>query len=487
MGAIVSIAIAFMRLTVLSRILSPVDFGIFVVGNSLTVFLATLVQGLFAAALIQRGSSVLSSGNIASAFVWSSASGILLATLVATLQDDLLRLVRLEEGAKIFGLMIPALVVRCIGHVPLSLIQRDLRFKQELVCNVASLITGTVVSIVVAASGMGYLALVYGAWVEATVLAATALTYTHKQVLREPTALGGPALVRQFGGAYAATFALGSLAQQGQHLLLSATQSTLSVGYFARAHALFEAITGGFLGAIVNRLFRIFPLLRNEPNRFRTGFETAIEGLATISLPLSATLFSASMGVVLIVMGSQWKDAAPIFGLFALGVMPRLCYKVTEFAAYSLNRPATTVWRAFINLCLVGGAVTAFAQFGLFLVALSLLTVNFINYLLSASTALRLLGVSWRRFALLHARGLALAVVAMSIQAVVRQTDFSSSNQIIADMIGAGAAIIGVVSCCLMFPQYFLGERLRRVTPKIRFTTRRDRATRQPDRPGNRC
>lgn len=409
-----SLTISFSKLAVLSRLLTPSDFGLFVAANAIIVIVSALNQALFAAPIVQRPPRENAAAIFTASLFFSVAAAALLAVLGAMLAVLAIETIAVPKAAAVTLLwLLPVIVFRGVAQVPLAILQTEHKFQTEVAVNTLSLLTGAAVTIALSFAGLGLQALIYGLWAEVILLAFCTALCTRPSISSKPAFINSIRLSKSFGIGYSMMILLNTSTQQATGLVLSHLQNPHFLGAVSRVQTLTEAIATGTGGAIINRLFRIFALLRHRPNALRAATCVAIELCMVISLPCSVALALHSQAIVQIVLGPQWFECGPAFAVLILTMSPRLTYKITEFsvyasksASYSLPRTATICTITIVSLILAHPN-------SLQMVSTILLCLSLLNYALSAGLVVNLNGIQLRAFAGLHLGATALALLVL--------------------------------------------------------------------------
>lgn len=464
-GSAVSAATMLVRLVILSRLLTPVEFGIFAVSNSLVTFFSGLAYGLFAGVLVQDRNGTQDKQSMASVLFFSVAFGSLFASLMIGFSSQLGAAYRIPAYSEVFAYMAPALALRCLAQVPWAILQREHKFRSEFACTTSSLLVGTVVSVFLAWQGFGFRALVWGLVAETAVLALVAMFASGSSFGAWPSARRAWALVRKFGGSFSITVVCIMMNPGLQCFLVSVNHSPHALGLFTRTQALHETFATTVFGTFINRLFRVFPMMEGDTNKLGRAMAISIETISLVALPVSAMLFLCADSIVRVVLGPSWVEGALLFGIFSLGLMARLCYKITEFVSYALGRAFTTSIRAVLNLFAIALAIVALARYGLEVTVAVVVLIGLANYLASAAIALKALGWTWGAFLMLHARGTSLAVLVTAVILAVQSRAIQGA--VLRDVIACGAGLALAAVCCWAWPKLLLGERILGISPKL--------------------
>ncbi len=152
--------VAVVQTVALARLLTPVEVGFFAAGSVFTSFLDNFVEGGLRSGLVHRRDEL---EDAAETVFWAtltmgallSVAGLLTAPLVAAVFDN--RTAGLVAAAMAGGLLLTSLT-----NVPEALLQRVFSVRRRLVVAPAVATTFAVVSVSLAAAGLGVWSLVIG-------------------------------------------------------------------------------------------------------------------------------------------------------------------------------------------------------------------------------------------------------------------------------------------------------------------------------------
>nr|WP_301113650.1 lipopolysaccharide biosynthesis protein [Microbacterium sp.] len=316
LGEVSKLVIQMVALIVLSRLLTPADFGLIAM-VSVILALGELLRdfGIASAALSAPSLSRQQASNL---FWASNAVGLLLsvALLVCTpLIVDFYNSPQLASVIPIFALVLVLNGAQVQFRVNLA---RSMRFRALVVTDLIALIIAFVIAVSCAMSGMGYFA-----------LALQALAYALLQLLlRAVAARWLPSLPRGDGET-------ASLLRSGSHIGLSqlltyaaSNADTISIGaqwgstalgYYNRAFQLLTTPLRATVGPLTNVVIPTATRARAEGQ----DVDMVLLRIQTPLALLTAWIFMASAGVspvlIPLVLGEQWVASVPIFQALAIG------------------------------------------------------------------------------------------------------------------------------------------------------------------------
>jgi polysaccharide transporter, PST family len=295
---------------ILARLLEPKDFGLIAAAAPVLAFTAMLQNLGINEALIQR--SDLHKGHINALFVVLMGMGLavsavlfFLAPLIAAgLAEP--RLTSIIQAMAGLGLGVAA------ATTPLSLLNRQLKFKQLALIDVASVVAGLIVGVIVALLTRSYwsLVLMQGATI-AVQLAGSALLarWTPGRALFD----GEFRKMIGLGTGFSTFNLLNFLSRNADILMIARMHGTTAVGHYERAYKMMLAPLWQSVTPFGRVLTPVLARLQGDPAAYRQRYFEAVTMLMAGVQPaiLAALVFPAA--AVEVVLGAGWQPATPIF------------------------------------------------------------------------------------------------------------------------------------------------------------------------------
>lgn len=315
-GSAGSLAIQIVALVVLSRLLTPGDFGI-VAMAAVFIALASLLRdfGLPTVGLQLRTLSHQQASNL---FWMNLGVAILAAIALVGCTPFLMQLYSEPRLAYVVPALALVVLLGGAGSQIQVQLAREMRFGLLAVSDIVSQLVGLVLAIVLASSGAGYWALI----AQSVLAAAMSLTVRWIAARWRPLAFrrgfGARDMARtgaHYGAAQLLTFAQSNV----DTLVIGAHLGATQLGYYSRAYQSLTAPAGRLLDPLTQVVISTLNRVQSEggePSRalrriaFLLGF-----GLTTV--------FAISAGVapllLPLLLGDQWGPAIPVFQILAIG------------------------------------------------------------------------------------------------------------------------------------------------------------------------
>ena len=396
-------------LVILARLLSPNEFGIFVVSMAVLGFCGIFSQLGVGPAIVQR--KVLEERHVRVGFTLSLLLSAIVAVLVWLAAPAFAGLFKMPELVTVLRAGCFVLAFQGTLTVALALAQRDLRFRFLSGVDAGAFGVGyVIVGSLLAWQGFGIWALV-GAYLTQHFLRMTILlaNQPHRKMPLFDIATARELLY--FGAGFSLARIGNYLASQGDKLVVGRLLGAQALGVYGYAYQLMNA-TAVLIGKVLDRvLFPTMALVQLEPARLTRAYRNGVAACALIILPASIVLTLMTPEVVMVLLGPAWMGVVEPLAILALSMVFRSSYKISDSVARATGAVYARAWRQWVfAAAIVLGAYTG-QHWGLAGVSVGVLSAIALNFFLMAHLSLKLTSLSWQAFGAAHLPALALAVV----------------------------------------------------------------------------
>jgi PST family polysaccharide transporter len=434
------LAAQFLILPVLSRLLSPHDYGLVALSMPFILFAMQVSDGGLCASLIRKRSVDVDAWS--SAFWLVFGLGALLAILLAALAPLLGWIYGEPAVVPILIALAGLLVIQSITTVPTAFLQKRHSFGALSLIEAASIVTGMAAAILVAVQGGGAWALVsqqMAYWLTRTLCTWFASGMPIRATMRI-------ALIRddiRFGGDVVRVSGINFLSRYADTFIIGIMLGAAAAGIYSMAFQIVRLPATLVLGPLSGVLFSTLVRVRSDGDDMRALFFALTVILASVFFPTMAVVASGHEPLFRLLLSPKWAEA----GLAFMLMTPAAAIQTVIFLAMTflvaLGRPDVQlrltvefaiVWIVMI-LVAVGWGVTVVA-------AVTNLCMLF--YLPRvASLALPIIGCTRREFArLLIAPILCALGAAAALQIIIREFHF---NDAVIAMIALALGMAGML------------------------------------------
>lgn len=320
-SSLASTASQFVSAVILSRIISPEEFGTFALATAIYAFPAQLVGQSLVSATIQHAdlTEQQASNMFWTCLVIYAAMGLAFVAagpVAARFYNEPV----VSHFMTVYGLV---LAVDGSGLQHRALLSRSMRFdvfaKAAVVIGPISLLAG----VLFAWAGAGAWAL--AAQVVVTVLLDRLVLFS---VVRwRPLRFRGGAGIRsllQFTSKSAMASGLHLLYSQSQAIVLGRLASVADVGIYTRGQGLFLRPLLQIFNPVQAVLLPIFSARRHDPEALGMAVRKATAVLLALIVPLTAWMIAAGPDIAETLLGERWRVVGNTLRLFAIGATPWL-------------------------------------------------------------------------------------------------------------------------------------------------------------------
>lgn len=305
-------------LVILARLLDPKDFGLVAMVTGFTGIFSIIKDAGLSMATVQR--DTLSHEQMSTLFWINAMLGLALAFLiiaiapliVAFYSEPRLFWVAMALAADFFFIGITA------QHS--ALLQRQMRFGAISVIEFFTQFTGSAVAIFLAAYGYGYWALVAQV-VTLPVISTIGTWAVARWIPGMPRRKIGIRSMLLFGGTITLNNFIVYIAFNFEKILMGRFWGAEALGMYGKAFQLinlpFDTLNSAIHGVAFSALSRI----QDDPNRQNRFFLKGYSLLLTLTFPIIIACAVFAEDIILVVLGTKWEDAVPIFRFLTPTVM----------------------------------------------------------------------------------------------------------------------------------------------------------------------
>lgn len=379
----------------LAHLISPAEFGHAAVALVFTVLGVTLSYQGFGSVLVQRGR--LDQAEAETSEFLSIAFGLFVACVIWVTAPVWAEPLFGSATSDLIRLAAPTFAIAGVGVVSRARLQRQLDFRRMSTIEVAALSTGSMVSVIAAAGGLGAQAVIIGA------LAAIG-TETWLMCLAEhpprPRLNPGCAWDIVSFGLAASLASLAWVARRNvDYVVLAVRLPAAQVGFYWRAFSLGAEYQEKVSSVLARMAFPLFSrtqdvedtrLLRSRVVRTNVG----------IIFPLLATLIVIAPTLIPWLYGQRWEPAVVPTQILALGGMALTVMSGTEQLILAMGRPRVLLALNASFLFATAVAVFAASPHGLTAVCVGVAGVHVVFVAVAQIGILRrLVGIRLRQLA----------------------------------------------------------------------------------------
>lgn len=343
-GQGVRIAVQFLSVIVIARLLAPEDIGLFAMVLPFANFIGLfqdlgLTQAITTAGRLTRGQATLM-------FWLNLGASAILALILAGLAPVVSAFYGRPELLGLTLALASSFLLSGLFTVQIALLNRTMRYKALAVIDMASVVAGFAAAVLVALIWPSAWALLASTIVGLAVSLVLAWTFSSWRPGRAAPAREVSELLR-FGAGVTGFNISNFFARSLDSVLIGRVAGAEQLGFYDRAYKLLVLPLQQVNRPIGRVMIPALSRLRDEPHRYRHAYLRVVQQTLLLIMPGVITLMITADTLIPLLMGDQWGPTSAIFAWLALS---------------GLHQPlTTTIGWLFISQ----GRTTEFARWGL--------------------------------------------------------------------------------------------------------------------------
>ncbi|MGB3388001.1 MAG: lipopolysaccharide biosynthesis protein [Pseudaminobacter sp.] len=361
LSKISTFGLKFVTVPILARILSPQEFGVVAVAQTVVMFLAMIGSaGLAASLVLQREEDM---ETVHSVFWANLAMACLMAGGLYLWADLFAGLLGAAEAAYLLKIMALLIPIQLCGDVAYSLLARRMAFDKDAAWSVTSESIGAISAVGLALLGWGVWALVAQLFISALVRLA-GLFYATGYRPRFALSLEKLGRLAKFSLGITGSEIFNFITFQSPLVIVSRYLGLADAGAYSAANRFSSIPNQVVLSALMGVLFPAFSQMNDDRERRTHALMLSTQVSTVFLAPMMFGIWAVAEPGMLLIFGEQWAYAWPVLGLLALskGIMS----PCGTFIPYLKGAGQSTVlwWVAVFRAVLVYGCVSYGAMTG---------------------------------------------------------------------------------------------------------------------------
>lgn len=380
---------------ILARLLSPADFGLIALANTLLAFFNIFIEQGFTFALIQR--QEIESEHINTAF-WTQICLGLSFTIIGFCSANLISgIFQQPLLAPILQWFSVLFFLNSLNIVQRAILRRKLAFKAIAIRAVTGIFFSGIVGISLALSGFGVWSLVAQ---QLTFEIIGVVTFWSISDWRPKLqfSLSHFKELYTFGISIFYSNILAFFNKNTDNLLIGYFLGEVALGYYAVAYRVLQVLTQLLVNTGNQVTLPVLSRLQVEPEKFKRVFYKVIQFASLIALPVFLGVETLASELVVIIFGHKWQPSIPIMQVLAFGGIISLILFFNRTAFVAIGKP---FWRLRLEVLNVFFNIIAciFAvNYGILPVAFAYVISDFLVIPASLWTLNKLMEISWQAY-----------------------------------------------------------------------------------------
>ena len=380
---------------ILSRLLAPEAFGLIALATAFTVFIELFLDQGFGSAIVQR--EELDPEHLDTAFWLNILTSVVLTGGLIAVSGLLAVLFDEPRLGSVLRWLSITLILSGLSGTQISILQRNLAFKDLAIRSTVSNMVGGVVGIGMAFAGYGVWSLV-GQDVATSLVRAIILWRASdwrpgfrvsKRHYKELVSFGIPIV---------GNHALTVLMRRSDDLLIGYFLGPTLLGFYTIGYQLLLIIIRLVTEVTNSVAFPAFSRLQAQPERMRQAFYKVTQYTSVIAFPVFSGLAILAPELVPTVFGEKWSPSIPVMQVLALiGILQSVLF-FNGSVIKAAGKPSWQLGIMFLNaVCSILGFLLA-VRWGIVAVAAAFVIVGYSLAPISYIVVRRLIQIDFRTY-----------------------------------------------------------------------------------------
>jgi len=416
---VVVIAIQFVTLLILTRLLTPEDYGLVGMVTAITVFAPLLVSLGTPDAVVQR--SRISEREISALFWISLVLGCSVALLMAACGPLIARFYGEPRLTLIAGISALTFIVCALSCQHSTLLRRAMKFSDLASVEVGANLLSAGGAIVMAFYGLEYWALVLRPLMLSSFIAFGVWFYCRWVPGRPGMSAGAKELLRQ--GLQSTGFSLTDyIAGSSDRIAIGYRSGAAPLGYYQNAMFIYENLLALLVTPVHGVAVASLSKARNDLGELRRLWRKALSTLGFYAMPAFGLLAVTGQDLVTVLFGSKWAQAGALISILALRGIPHAVERTLGWLHVAAGRTDRWMRWGLVAMCAQVLAIICGVRYGPTGVSIALVASTFILFVPAILYAGRPLGIGATDLIAVVWRPLAAALLSAAIGFTLRFT-----------------------------------------------------------------
>jgi len=363
-------------IVLLTRMLSPEDFGMAAAAITLMPLVYVFADVGFSAYIVQAEDA--DEETLGTAFWFSITAGLALTGAVVACTPLLEQLFHLPEVGPLLRVMALSVLVIAVGAVPTALLQRRMGFRLLAGVQVVSAALAQVVAVVAAFQGMGAWALILQVLVSQVV--ATVLVWILARW--RPTLAFSIRRFREMAtfGLHVAGSSFAMVVRYwAETAIVVATLGVYAMGLLNIGQRLVQTAEELTMAALATVSVAAFARLRDSSSRLRASYLRGVSIAYAVSMPLMVSIGVSAPVLVPFLFGADKAGSAVLIMPLAAGAVLGVVRGLDQGLFTGVGKPGRWLVFLVVGQILSVAALMYVVRFGLLVFALGMLAVGVLD------------------------------------------------------------------------------------------------------------
>jgi len=288
---------------ILARLLGPESFGQIAIMMVFINISLILIEGGLNVALVQ--SKEIDDRDYSTVFYISLVLSAVLIGILHILAPLLARLYHSPEITEPLRAYAFALIPLSFNSIQIARMQREMRFKELMVCNLLACVGAGIVGIWLAMEGFGLWGLL-AYYVAQIIISGAAMFLCVRWLPRSPFSMDSARRLYRYGIRILGTSLITVLYSDLRPIIIGKKFSTQQLGYYDRGQRFSTTVSVNLENAVQSVIFPVLSRVQDQPERFCAMLRKTRTLAAFVTFPLLLGMASVAEPMVKLLLTEEW-------------------------------------------------------------------------------------------------------------------------------------------------------------------------------------
>lgn len=335
---------------ILSRILTPSDYGVVSVITVFIVFFQLFVDAGFGPAIVQNPD--ITEDDLSSLFNFSIVFGLIGSIIFSLFGNFIAKIYDNSIYINLFNLLSISITLFGMNIVPIAILTKGKKFKTISFIQVFGNLIGGIVAIILAYSDFG----VYSLIIMNIITPLINFIFFFKKsgiIFKWHLDLKSVKKIWYFAKNQLLFNFINYFSRNADNLLIGRYLGDVALGNYSKAYQLLMYPNTILLGVIAPVLQPVLRTYQNNVSKIRDAYMDVVHILAMIGLPLSVFLSFSSREIIFVMFGRQWSDAIIPFAILSTTVWIQMTLSSSGAIFQSRNKPQYLLLNGIISALII--------------------------------------------------------------------------------------------------------------------------------------
>ncbi len=387
------LAANFLTLAVVSRLLTPAEIGVSVLGMAIVTMALAVREFATTNFIVQKHQLNLEDVQTTFTILLLLTGAITFLIIVSA--GSLAALYNEPRLAPFLRVFLVCVLIEVIGAPIAALLRREMAFGKLAVINMTSAALFAGLTITLAALGFSYMSFAWARLASQTAVACMFLLVWPDKSIFKPCLTAWRSMVT-FGGYNGANILLFTIYESLPYLVFGRILSVDAVALYHRSYAICQLPSKVLLGGVSSVLLSAFSAEVRNGRGLREHYLRSIELITGALWPALILLVILADPIVRLLLGEQWLGAVPLLRIMAIAYLFLFAWVLEYPVLIAVGAMRDLLMRSAIAWPVSAVVITCAAFFGLKAAALSLLVTMPFQAYVSIYFVRRHVDIAWR-------------------------------------------------------------------------------------------